>query len=79
MTNAKNPLMAVWTTPHSVPPFDEIRPEHFEEAIDEALEDNLKTIGVIASQTENPDFKNTIEAIENADRDFKRIFHQRKL
>jgi len=73
MTNAKNPLMAVWTTPHSVPPFDQIKPEHFEEAIDHALEENLKTIGVIASQRASPDFKNTIEAIENADRDLIRI------
>ncbi|MDT1818370.1 hypothetical protein FPK51_30025, partial [Acinetobacter baumannii] len=34
---AANPLLAAWTTPDGVPPYDRIRPEHYEPAFDQAL------------------------------------------
>ena len=32
-----NPLMGTWSTPEGVPPYDRIRPEHYEPAFDQAI------------------------------------------
>src|SRR5512137_614218 len=35
---AANPLLAVWTAPFGLPPFEAIRPEHFRPAFEAAME-----------------------------------------
>jgi len=62
--NQNNPLLAEWTTPFSTPPFDQIRSEHFVEAITEAIREASDEIALIAENQAEPDFGNTIEALE---------------
>lgn len=61
-----NPLLGSWTTPDAVPPYDRIRPEHYEPAFDQALSDARRQITAIAASRRRPTFVNTIEAMERA-------------
>ncbi|MCX6543664.1 MAG: M3 family metallopeptidase [Acidobacteria bacterium] len=63
---ADNPLLKDWTTPFGVPPFSEIKAEHFVPAIKEAIAQQRKEIDAIANNPQRPTFANTIEALENA-------------
>lgn len=71
--DADNPLLAAWTTPFEVPPFAQIRVEHFRPAFDAAFAGNTAEIGAIAKRKETPTFANTIEALERAGRGLDRV------
>ncbi|WP_277632547.1 M3 family metallopeptidase [Avrilella dinanensis] len=68
-----NPLLAEWNTPYQMPPFDQIKNEHYQPAIKEAIEKQQEEIKAIAENADTPDFANTIEALENSGKDLKRI------
>jgi peptidyl-dipeptidase Dcp len=58
-----NPLLKTWTTPFQVPPFQEIKPEHFLPAFKEAVALNRKEIDAIVNNPQPATFANTIEAL----------------
>ena len=62
-----NPLLADWTTPFELPPFDAIEDSHFAPAVEAALEAARGNIAAICDGSE-PTFENTIEALVLADR-----------
>ena len=62
----KNPLVAEWNTPYQTPPFSEIKLEHYEPAIDYAIELNRAEIDAIINNPEAPTFENTIIAMEQS-------------
>lgn len=70
---AKNPLLAKWTTPFEMPPFDRVQTKHFMPAFDRAFADNLAEIEAIAGDRAKPTFANTIEALERAGRGLDRV------
>jgi peptidyl-dipeptidase Dcp len=72
MTN-DNPLLAPWTTPNGVPPFDLIRPAHFVPAFDHAMAEHLAEIAAIGADPEAPSFANTVEALERSGRSLERV------
>lgn len=59
-----NPLLAEWDTPHATPPFDLIKIEHYEPAIETAIAVSRAEIDVIVNNPAKPTFKNTIVAME---------------
>ena len=61
-----NPLVKEWNTPYQTPPFSEIKLEHYEPAIDYAIELNRAEIDAIINNPEAPTFENTIVAMEQA-------------
>ncbi|HKL62675.1 MAG TPA: M3 family metallopeptidase [Woeseiaceae bacterium] len=61
-----NPLLAEWDTPHGVPPFDRIRPEHYLPALREGMRREQAQIAAIVENPEPPTFANTVEALERA-------------
>ena len=61
-----NPLLHDWPTPFGIAPFNLIRPEHFKPAVEAAISIARKEIDDIVSDPAEPDFRNTIEAIEQA-------------
>jgi len=63
-----NPLLASWSTPFGVAPFDTISDDDFTPAFDEALALHRAEIEAIATATERPSFANTVEALEGAGR-----------
>src|SRR5690554_4559339 len=57
----ENPLLVEWTGPYGgVPPFDRVRVEDFEPALEAAMREQLEEIDRIAANPEAPTFENTI-------------------
>ncbi len=73
--NDSNPLLASWTTPFGVPPFDRIRAEHFIPAFEHAMRVHLDEVAAIASDPTPPGFANTIEALQRSGRLLEQV-HQ---
>lgn len=73
-TTTQNPLLAEWTGPYGgVPPFGQIRVEHFEPALETAMAENLAEIDRIASNPAAATFENTIAALERSGRTLDRV------
>ena len=68
-----NPLLRDWDAPFGLPPFDAIRPEHFEPALREAMRVNRAELDAIAAQSALPTFDNTIAAFDRCARLLGRI------
>ena len=68
-----NPLLADWTTPEGVPPYDRIRPEHYEPAFDVTIAAARADYRSIVDNPVAPTFANTIEAMERAGRPLGRV------
>lgn len=61
-----NPLLKAWQTPFETPPFDEITPDHFMPAFEQAFADHAGEIAAIVNDPSAPDFANTITALERS-------------
>ncbi len=61
-----NPLLSPFQTPFELPPFSEIKEEHYVEAIDHALVQAKEEIQQIVANEEDPTFENVIEALERS-------------
>ncbi|SIQ25121.1 M3 family metallopeptidase [Bosea sp. TND4EK4] len=70
---AENPFAARWETPFRLPPFDAIKPEHIRAAFEAALAKHKHEIAAIVAEKAEPDFTNTIEALERAGRALSRV------
>jgi peptidyl-dipeptidase Dcp len=68
-----NPLLAPWTAPHGLPPFADVRPEHFQPALHAAMAGHLAEIDAIAANPAAPDFDNTVAAFDRTGRLLSRI------
>jgi len=67
MTQASsNPLLQAWQTPYGLPPFADIRPEHFEPAFEAAMLQHLAEVEAIASNPAAADFANTVTALDRS-------------
>lgn len=65
---ADNPLLANWSGPYGgVPPFDKVRVDLFEPALEAAMEQRLEQTEKIASSSAPPTFENTIAALEKSE------------
>lgn len=62
--NEKNPLLDNWDTPFGTPPFDKIKNENYIPAFNQAIDLHNAEIEKIVLSAEEPDFMNTIEALE---------------
>lgn len=63
---SQNPLLADWTTPFEMPPFDEIKASHFNEAFENSMQAAKLETDAIASGQAEPTFDNTIAALERS-------------
>ena len=68
-----NPLLQNWQTPFGLPPFAEIRAEHFVPAFEQALKAHRLEIDAIAAQAEAPTFDNTVAAFDASGRLLARL------
>lgn len=62
-----NPLLAEWTAPFGLPPFDALADADFGPAFDVALAEARGNIAAIAADPATPSFANTIAALELAE------------
>jgi peptidyl-dipeptidase Dcp len=68
-----NPLLKAWQTPFETPPFAEIEPEHFLPAFEQAFVDHAAEIAAITHDPSEPDFANTITALERSGKLLNRV------
>ncbi|WP_432866128.1 M3 family metallopeptidase [Microbispora rosea] len=66
MTTAANPFLSPSTLPYGLPPFEEIREEHYAPAFEQGMAEQLAEVEAIAENPEPPTFENTIEALERS-------------
>ena len=59
-----NPFFQEWNTPYEVPPFLDIKDDHYMPAYEQGMKENLEEIDVIVNNPEAPTFANTIEELE---------------
>ncbi len=70
---ASNPFFEEWTTPHGVPPFDRIQPEHYAPAFERAMSIHAAEIDALVANTEEPTFENTILAYDRSGLELDRV------
>jgi len=63
---ADNPFLVEWTTPYGIPPFAEIRDEHYMPAFERGIEELQADVAAIRDNPEPPTFENTVLALETA-------------
>ncbi len=68
-----NPLLAPSALPFQLPPFAELRDEHFLPAYERGMAEHLAEIEAIVADPEPPTFANTVEALERAGRLLRRV------
>ncbi len=61
-----NPFFTKWETPFGIPPFDQIKDEHYQPAFDRAFAELRVEIAALADNSDAPTFANTYEAIERS-------------
>src|SRR5271170_8396129 len=59
-----NPFYAPSTLPFQAPPFDKIKDEDYQPAIEAGMDEELRQIDAIANNPAAPTFENTIVAME---------------
>src|SRR4051812_27520181 len=59
-----NPLLSPSPLPYHLPPFEQIKDEHFAPAFDQGMAEELKEVDAIATNSAKPTFENTIVALE---------------
>jgi len=72
-TPETNPLLRTWTTPFEVPPFGDIKAEHFLPAIQAEIARQRGAVDAIAANPSPPTFANTIAALEDAQEPLSRV------
>lgn len=68
-----NPLLTPSTLPYQLPPFAEIKVEHYRPAFDEALALHDAEIATITDNPAAPTWENTVEALERSGQDLDRV------
>lgn len=63
-TDMENPFFAEWNTPYGIPPFEQIKTEHYMPAFEEGMARQNANIEAIVNNKEAATFENTIEAME---------------
>lgn len=61
-----NPFMKEYTTPFEIPPFADIKEQHFKPAMEMGMSQQLAEIVAIVNNNEQPSFENTVVALERS-------------
>jgi len=68
-----NPFFERSTLPYELPPFADIRDEHYEEAFEKGMEEQLAEISAITRKRDFPNFANTFPALESSGQTLLRV------
>ncbi|MBE6288424.1 MAG: M3 family metallopeptidase [Mediterranea massiliensis] len=69
----ENPFFSEFQTPFGVPPFNQIKLEHYEPAFRKGMEEQNANIQAIIENTDAPTFDNVIVALDNSSPIFDRV------
>ena len=62
----KNPFLAEWDTPYSIPDFSQIQEQHYIPAIEAGIAQQQSEINAIIANTDTPTFANVVESYERS-------------
>ena len=62
--NQENPILAEYSTPYGIPPFDQIKPSDYMPALKAAIASQQAAVKAIVENPDAPTFDNTILALE---------------
>jgi peptidyl-dipeptidase Dcp len=65
-TYSANPFYVPWNTPFEVPPFNQIKLEHYRPAFEEAMKRHNEEVQAIYVQQPVPTFENTLDALNRS-------------
>lgn len=68
-----NPFLSEWDTVYGIPPFDQIREEHYIPAIKEGIKQQNAEIAAIITNPQEPTFENTIAALDASGMTLERV------
>ena len=72
-TSEPNPFLSEYTTPFGVPPFDQIKIEHYKPAFEAGFKEHNKEIEAIINNKEAASFENTIAAIDRSGETLRKV------
>lgn len=70
--SGNNPFLQPFDTPYGVPPFDDIRIEHYLPAIEQGMREQQEEVAAIIANPEEATFENTVEALERSGETLRR-------
>src|SRR5262249_5798875 len=70
---AENPFSHPSTLPYQSPQFDRIRNEHYRPAFEQGMQEQRAQVQAIVSDPAEPDFQNTIVALERSGQMLQRV------
>src|SRR5688572_21466081 len=68
-----NPFFAPSTLPYQLPPFDQIKDEHYAPALEKGMAEQRAEVAAIAANPAAPTFENTIVALEKTGEVLNRV------
>ena len=68
-----NPLLSDSTLPHGLPPFAEIRDEHYLPAFEQAMSEQRAEVAAIVADSAEPTFENTFVPLERSGQLLRRV------
>ena len=68
-----NPFLTEYTTPFQVPPFDQIKNEHYLPAFEAGMKEQLAEVEAIVNNEETPTFENTILPYDKSGKILSRV------
>ena len=66
MAKGGNPFLGKYTTPYGIPPFEQIKVEHYKPAFVKGIEEHKKEIDAIVKNKKPATFENTIAALDRS-------------
>lgn len=73
MADTSNPFLSPSPLPYQLPPFADIRDEHYRPAFEQGFAEQLAEVQAIASSPEEPTFENTMLALERSGQVLQRV------
>lgn len=75
MSDASNPFLSPSPLPYQLPPFADIRDEHFRPAFELGMAEQRAEVSAIAGSAEAPTFENTMIPLERSGQTLDRVSH----
>ncbi len=73
MENSMNPFFTDYDAPYQIPPFDEIKEEHYMPAFERGMKEQLEEIDQIVNNPEQPTFENTLVELERTGKTLSKV------
>ena len=73
MEKSMNPFFTDYDAPYQIPPFDEVKEDHYMPAFEKGMKEQLEEIDQIANNPEQPTFENTLVELERTGKTLSKV------